>query len=142
MRDLDLAHASTFLGMKKKRDATDEGKRKKKKAKGADEEEWDSDGTSDDDDDANDEDDEGPSTPVRTRGAKSKEKAQAAPRAAGGTTAGKWATTAKEILLEEKGVAMGEEWKELVTVWWELEESTKFATSVCPFVGAGVRTQD
>jgi hypothetical protein len=70
--------------MKKKRDATDEGKRKKKKAKGADEEEWDSDGTSDDDDDANDEDDEGPSTPVRRRGAKSKEKAQAAPRAAGG----------------------------------------------------------
>jgi hypothetical protein len=120
MRGLDLMHASSFVGMKRKRE---EDKEKKKRV--GDEDDWDSDENEDEDDETECE----PSTPVRTRSAKAKGKAAAAgPSMKGG--APKWITNAQEMLLDSEGAEMGKEWKELVGLWYRVEESSKFVTSV------------
>ncbi|KAJ7319115.1 hypothetical protein DFH08DRAFT_819535 [Mycena albidolilacea] len=126
LRELDLNRVMNLLGMKCPKQG---GKSKlRKKAKKGEEEEWsnDSDSAADEDEDnsGNEEgkQEDGPARvrmPPTTRG-----------RAArGGRTAkggAKWAETARSMLLE---VEMGDDWKEVVRLWWTLEEQWKFASS-------------
>jgi hypothetical protein len=113
--------------MKKKRER-DEMKRKNKRRKG-NEDEWVSGESDDGDDDNDDDDDDEPATPVHMRSSGAKT------QVAGGTATPKWAMSAKAILLDTKAVELGEEWADLISVWWELEQSTRFATSVRRFMG-------
>jgi hypothetical protein len=123
LESMELLHTSTFMGMKKKREVGDEGKRKKKRQKG-NEDEW---GSSESDDD-----EEEPATPVRTRSSRGKAQVAGGTQGGGGTGTAtpKWATSAKAMLLDTKGVELGEDWADVIDVWWELEQLTKFATSV------------
>jgi hypothetical protein len=127
LRELDLNRVTNLLGMKRLKEGGKKTKLRKKTKKG-EEEEWsnDSDSAADEDDDSSNEEgkqEDGPAevrTPLTTRG-----------RAArGGRTAkggAKWVETARSMLLE---VEMGDDWKEVVRLWWTLEERWKFASSV------------
>ncbi|KAJ7430083.1 hypothetical protein B0H11DRAFT_1765718 [Mycena galericulata] len=49
--------------------------------------------------------------------------------ASGAPKPAQWAKNGKGLLLED-AVGLGERWKGLVVLWWKLEESTRFATSI------------
>jgi hypothetical protein len=123
-RDLGLTETGELMGMKRKGDG--QGGRKKKKTKG--EEDWsageeDSEGSGSDV--GEDEEGEGEQSPVKTRGRKAVSKPKAS--TAAGVKLAKWAETAKKGLVE---VDAGGDWLTLVDVWWALEESWAFASSV------------
>ncbi|KAJ7206094.1 hypothetical protein GGX14DRAFT_568555 [Mycena pura] len=126
LRELDLDRVTDLLGMKRPKEGGKKAKSRKKAKKG-EEDEWSSDADSDADNDNDNGDEEGEEedgparvrTPPMTRGA----------AARGGRTAkggAKWAETARSMLLE---VEMGDDWKEVVSLWWTLEERWKFASS-------------
>ncbi|KAJ7355973.1 hypothetical protein DFH08DRAFT_955405 [Mycena albidolilacea] len=127
LKDMDLNQVTNLLGMKCPKGGRGGGKASsRKKAKKGMEDKWSSESDSADDDDGGSSDEEenqdGPArerTPLTTR----VRAAHGAGTAKGGA---KWAETARSILLE---VEMGVDWKDVVSLWWTLEELWKFATS-------------
>jgi hypothetical protein len=116
-----------------KRAKTGRGRaRKKQKRNGKDDaEEWatsEEGSGSDDEERQNDSesDDAVDCTPVKTR---AKGRAPA-PSGGGSKSAPKWAEMAKEGLLDSVTLGMRTDWKELVDLWWGLEEKSSFASSV------------
>jgi hypothetical protein len=128
LKDMDLNQVTNLLGMKCPKGGRGGGKASsRKKVKKGMEDEWSSESNSADDNDGSSSDEEenqdGPTReqmPPTTRA----RAARGAGTAKGGA---KWAETAWSILLE---VEMGVDWKDVVSLWWTLEELWKFATSV------------
>ncbi|KAJ6557673.1 hypothetical protein B0H19DRAFT_1261276 [Mycena capillaripes] len=111
------------LGLKKKRDPNDEGKRRKKKQKGEGDD-WDSE-ESESDSDSDAADDGVRTTPIKTRG---KRKASPTTQGEATGTPPAWAVNAKKMLEDVKGVGMGDDWQMVLKLWWRLEKESGFST--------------
>jgi hypothetical protein len=128
--ELGLGSVAMFVGMKRPSAGGDGRKSKAKKARG-EEEDWEGDIGSDDDSGASS-DDEGMERVVTAPTARARGK-----KASNGLTRGsakggaKWAETAWEMLTDGEE---GTEWKDVVGLWWKLEESTGFESSVSLFL--------
>jgi hypothetical protein len=123
--ELGLTETGELVGMKRKGDG--QAGCKRKKTKGG-EEDWsaedaESEGSGSDVGESDEREREW--SPVKTRGRKAVSKPN-------GSTAAKWAETAKKRLKEVDG---GDDWAALVDVWWALEASWVFASSVSGFFG-------
>jgi hypothetical protein len=127
-RNLGLEGVTAFFGMKKRgRSRTGSGKAKKRRKAddGVEEDSLSSDDDSEGDDDSGDESvGDSRRTPVKTRGSARASKSAAVAKSP------KWADSAKAVLLDGQGLGMGPVWKNVVDLWWALEETWNFASSV------------
>jgi hypothetical protein len=128
-RGMGLEGVTAFFGMKKRQRRGGKSRNNKKRRKaddGVDEDSPSSDGDdSNGDEDSGDESEgEARRTPAQTRGRGRASKAAVVAKTP------KWAESAKAVLLDEQGQGMGPVWKDVVYLWWALEEIWNFATSV------------